>query len=75
MNENVRPTLPGIPMLLALIVASLLNVWFYLLAAKLGVLAVLLNVAPPVRRACAGPIPSSARRRSASGCATSSRAS
>lgn len=45
MNENVRPTLPGIPMLLALIVASLLNVWFYLLAAKLGVLAVLLNVA------------------------------
>jgi len=45
MNENIRPTLPGIPMLLALIVASLLNVWFYLLAAKLGVLAVLLNVA------------------------------
>lgn len=45
MNENVRPTLPGIPMLLALIVTSLLNLWFYLLAAKLGVLAVLLNVA------------------------------
>lgn len=45
MNEIARPTLPGIPMLLALIVASLLNVWFYLLAAKLGVLAVLLNVA------------------------------
>lgn len=44
MNENVRPTLPGIPMLLALIVASLLNVWFYLFAAKLGVLVVLLNV-------------------------------
>jgi regulator of protease activity HflC (stomatin/prohibitin superfamily) len=45
MNENVRPTLPGIPMLLALIVTSLCNVWFFLLAAKLGVLAVLLNVA------------------------------
>lgn len=45
MNETARPTLPGIPMLLALIVATLLNAWFYLLAAKLGVLAVLLNVA------------------------------
>jgi regulator of protease activity HflC (stomatin/prohibitin superfamily) len=44
MNENIRPTLSGIPMLLALIVASLLNVWFYLFAAKLGVLVVLLNV-------------------------------
>lgn len=45
MNENARPTLPGIPMLLALIVASLLNVWFYVLVAKFGVIAVLLNVA------------------------------
>lgn len=44
MNENVRPTLPGIPMLLALILASLLNVGFYLLAARFGVLAVLLNL-------------------------------